>query len=70
MQFVVLIMNNNKNDYEFGVTIAAIPITILILFMAAYWTRKENRVGMVVIIVCGPVPDDDSSSSRSVTHIY
>ncbi|KAI9749976.1 MAG: hypothetical protein M1815_002089 [Lichina confinis] len=49
VQFMVIMIN--IHDYEFGLTIAAIPVTILILFMAAYWTRKENRVGMVIIIL-------------------
>ena len=33
-------------------TIAAIPVTIVILLLAAFITRKENKPGMVVIIVC------------------
>ena len=37
-------------DAEFGLTIAAIPVTVLILFMAAFWTRRENKIGMVAII--------------------
>ena len=40
---------------EFGLTIAAIPVTILILILAGYVTRKENLAGMVVIVVCGPI---------------
>jgi hypothetical protein len=37
-------------DAEFYITIAAIPVTILILVMAAYWTRREARPGMLLII--------------------
>lgn len=37
-------------DAEFGLTIAAIPVTILILFMAAWFTRRENHFGMVCTI--------------------
>jgi hypothetical protein len=52
VQFLVIVINNDTKDYEFGLTIAAIPVTIAILFLAAYWTRKENRAGMLAIIVC------------------
>ena len=41
----------DRTDVEFGLTIAAVPVTILILVMAAYWTRKENKFGMSAIIV-------------------
>lgn len=50
VQFLVIVINNDTKDYEFGLTIAAIPVTIAILFLAAYWTRKENRAGMLAII--------------------
>jgi hypothetical protein len=36
---------------EFYLTIAAIPVTIVCLLLAAYWTRKESVFGMVCIIV-------------------
>jgi hypothetical protein len=39
-------------DAEKWVTVAAIPVTILILFMAAFWTRRENAMGMVATIGC------------------
>ena len=38
-------------DVEFALTIAAIPVTILILIMAGYFTRKESLSGMVATIV-------------------
>ena len=38
-------------DVEFALTIAAIPVTILILVMAGYFTRKESLLGMVATIV-------------------
>ena len=41
-------------DIEFGLTIAAIPVTILILIMAGYFTRKESLSGMVATIVSSP----------------
>ncbi|MCJ1300741.1 hypothetical protein MMC08_003538 [Hypocenomyce scalaris] len=49
IQFVVIVVN--KHDAEFGLTIGAIPVTIIILLMAAYWTRRESKLGMVLIII-------------------
>lgn len=52
VQFIVVV--RNTPNVEFGLTIAAIPFTILILFLAAYWTRKENVFGMIIVIVGTP----------------
>lgn len=49
IQFVVIVIDTK--DPEFGLTIAAIPITIIILLLAAHFTRKENKPGMFIIIV-------------------
>ncbi|SLM36107.1 hypothetical protein LPUS_05547 [Lasallia pustulata] len=49
IQFVVIV--EKKNDPEFGLTIGAIPVTIIILLMAAYWTRRESKSGMVAVII-------------------
>ncbi|KAI9816960.1 MAG: hypothetical protein M1832_004944 [Thelocarpon impressellum] len=49
VQFVVIVLPSAE-DREFGLTIAAIPVTILILVMAAYWTRREIKPGMFLII--------------------
>lgn len=49
IQFVVVVVN--RSNVEFYLTIAAIPVTILILFMAAIFTQRENKLGMVAIIV-------------------
>jgi hypothetical protein len=48
VQFVVIV--TGLADAEFGLTIAAIPVTIIILLMAAFWTRRENKFGMIIII--------------------
>lgn len=48
MQFLVIV--TNTNDVEFYLTIAAVPITIALLFLAAYWTRRESVPGMIAII--------------------
>ncbi|OAQ79337.1 hypothetical protein VFPFJ_09823 [Purpureocillium lilacinum] len=49
IQFVVVVAQ--KTDPEFALTIATIPITIGILLAAAYFTRKENKPGMFVVII-------------------
>jgi hypothetical protein len=49
IQFLVIVTNTHQ--VEFYLTIAAIPVTILILVMAGYWTRRENVVGMIFIIL-------------------
>lgn len=49
IQFVVVVINHN--NIEFYLTIAAIPVNIIILIMAGYFTRRENTPGMLVIIV-------------------
>ncbi|KAI9728545.1 MAG: hypothetical protein M1834_007684 [Cirrosporium novae-zelandiae] len=49
VQFVVIVINTK--DPEFGLTLAAIPITIFILLMAAFWTKRENMTGMIIIII-------------------
>ncbi|KAH8813269.1 hypothetical protein F5884DRAFT_331907 [Xylogone sp. PMI_703] len=48
VQFLVIV--TGLADGEFGLTIAAIPVTILILFMASVWTRHENKYGMLFTI--------------------
>ncbi len=40
-----------KTDSEFGLTIAAIPITIAILLLAAFFTRREIKLGMAFTIL-------------------
>jgi hypothetical protein len=49
VQFVVIVQTHKS---EFALTIAAIPVTIFILIMAAIWTRRENLIGMILTIVC------------------
>ncbi|MCJ1378836.1 hypothetical protein MMC17_001935 [Xylographa soralifera] len=48
IQFVVVVVE--VADPEFGLTLAAIPITVAILVMAGFWTRRENKWGMAFII--------------------
>ncbi|KAM5355375.1 hypothetical protein ACJ41O_002021 [Fusarium nematophilum] len=49
IQFVVVVAR--KDDPEFALTIVTIPITIAILLAAAYFTRKENKPGMICVII-------------------
>lgn len=49
VQFVVIVINQKK--LEFALTVAAIPVTIAILFLAAYFVRKENLAGMIMVLV-------------------
>lgn len=48
VQFVVIVLNTK--DVEFALTVAVIPITILVLWAALYFVRKENLSGMIVVI--------------------
>jgi hypothetical protein len=48
VQFLVVV--TGLAGAEFGLTIAAIPVTVLILFMAAFWTRREDKFGMISTI--------------------
>ncbi|KAL7943100.1 hypothetical protein V8C42DRAFT_359269 [Trichoderma barbatum] len=49
IQFVVVVAQ--KSDPEFALTIATIPVTIAILIAAAFFTQRENKPGMIVIII-------------------
>lgn len=49
VQFIVIILD--VKDIEFALTIAVIPVTVLILLAAAWCTRRETKVGMVCTIV-------------------
>lgn len=49
IQFLVVVPRTS--DAEFYLTIAAIPVTVGLLFLGAFWTRRENVVGMVFTIV-------------------
>ncbi|KAG5996334.1 hypothetical protein E4U52_006858 [Claviceps spartinae] len=49
IQFVVVVAE--KSDPEFALTIATIPITIIILLAAAFFTRRENKPGMLSTVI-------------------
>lgn len=48
LQFVIVVLQTK--DVEFGLTIAVIPVTILILIGAIFSVRKENKAGIIVFI--------------------
>ncbi|KAK3625953.1 hypothetical protein LTR22_023353 [Elasticomyces elasticus] len=48
VQFLVVVPNTSK--VEFWLTVAALPITIVLLFLAAYFTRRESYVGQSFIL--------------------
>ncbi|KAL3496604.1 hypothetical protein BJX62DRAFT_102455 [Aspergillus germanicus] len=49
VQFLVIV--TNRQDIEFALTTAAIPVTILILLCAAFFVRRESTIGMIIIIL-------------------
>ncbi|EAQ93683.1 hypothetical protein CHGG_01918 [Chaetomium globosum CBS 148.51] len=49
VQFLVIV--NGLNEVELGLHVAAIPITIAILLCAAFFTRRENRIGVCFVIL-------------------
>lgn len=49
VQFVVVVLEHH--DVEFALTITVIPITIIVLWLAAYSARKESLVGMIIMII-------------------
>ncbi|KAF9889920.1 hypothetical protein FE257_006792 [Aspergillus nanangensis] len=49
VQFVVIV--TNREDIEFPLTLAAIPVTIIILVCAALLVRRESGLGMIAIIL-------------------
>ncbi|CAP59851.1 uncharacterized protein PODANS_1_1790 [Podospora anserina S mat+] len=50
VQFLVVV-NNTKNNFELGLQVAAVPITIAILLCAAFFTQRENKIGVTLTIV-------------------
>lgn len=41
----------DDKDVEFDLTVAAIPVTVIVLFMAGFWTRRESILGMIFTII-------------------
>ncbi|KAK4116706.1 hypothetical protein N656DRAFT_702133 [Canariomyces notabilis] len=49
VQFVVVV--TGVNPVEFGLHVAAIPVTIAILLCAAFSTRRENMIGAILVVL-------------------
>ncbi|EWC43616.1 hypothetical protein DRE_01503 [Drechslerella stenobrocha 248] len=49
IQFLVIVLE--ESDIEFILTIIVIPVTIFILFGAAWFTRRENKIGSAAVII-------------------
>lgn len=49
IQFIVIVAQHGS--VEFYLTIAAIPVTIIILLMGGFFTRRESKLGMIAIIL-------------------
>ena len=65
VQFVVIV--TGRQDIEFALTLAAIPVTILILVCAAVFVRRESTVGMIIILVCCSQYTSPSTGSAPLT---
>lgn len=44
-------MVNNLKNFELGLHVAAVPITIAILLFAAFFTQRENKPGSCLVIL-------------------
>jgi len=49
VQFLVIVVHTS--DVEFYLTVATVPITIILLFLAAWSCRRENLWGMIFVII-------------------
>ncbi|KAK4191883.1 hypothetical protein QBC35DRAFT_280327 [Podospora australis] len=49
IQFIVVV--NNLKNFELGLHVAAVPITIAILLCAAFFTQRENKIGVAFTIL-------------------
>lgn len=58
VQFVVIV---TQRQVEFALTIAAMPVTIMILLAAAWFVRKENLWGTIAVVVSCPQSSSHAS---------
>lgn len=49
VQFLVVV--KNTSHVELALTATALVITFILLFLAAWWVRRESVAGMIVVIV-------------------
>ena len=50
MQFLVIV-GSNFTDFEFYLTIVAVPVTVGFLLFAAFVTRRESYIGQAIMVV-------------------
>ena len=50
MQFLVIV-GSNFTDFEFYLTIVAVPVTVCFLLFAAFVTRRESYIGQAIMVV-------------------
>lgn len=68
IQLIVIVQAAHQKDYEFYLTIAAIPVTIGILLLAGIVTRKESKVGTGAIIVSSSIGCPHSENPLDLLH--
>ena len=52
IQFLVIV--HNTSDAEFYLTVAALPVILVLLLLAAWSCKRENLMGMALTIVSSP----------------
>lgn len=50
MSYLILVVN--RSSWEYGVTIAAVPLAVLVLFVCAFAARREIMSLMILSITC------------------
>jgi hypothetical protein len=50
MSYLILVVN--RNDWEYAVTIAAVPLAVLVLLLCAFSARREIISTMIFSILC------------------
>src|SRR4051812_18140688 len=49
VQFLVIV-GSNFTDFEFYLTIVAVPVTVCFLLFAAFVTRRESYIGQAIMV--------------------
>ena len=72
IQWIVVLEAINDKDYEFPITIVAVPVTIIILLLAAMFARRESMAGTILVMVRLPLLLSilhDTNLSRQVFYL-
>ncbi|KAJ1674123.1 hypothetical protein EV182_003917 [Spiromyces aspiralis] len=51
VQFIIVLQAKDTSDPEYGLTIAAVPLTLIVLMLAVVGLRKENRAIMWCFVI-------------------